>query len=223
MLVSNNSQQSTNQVDDKQLIFDCFNNYKASFVECLIVNNVLKDYTGIIDHVCRYPESWKLNSLRMLIEDYTIDERFYSLCNFYSNLLNGHSCLDWCVNLGLEPKWLIYYRWYIHKYSKANVNAAFECFKILLKSKSPDINTLVNSPMKDGFRIVDMCAIRASECLYYARFFRYLMNNNGKLNWRIDFNQSLVPLLAVFTGDYILLRQLLTSEIKSIELYTCTK
>ena len=110
-----------------------------------------------------------------------------------------------------------------YNYSKDTVNAAFECFKILLKSKSPDINTLVNAKMADGFGIVDICALKASEGLYYARFFGYLMNNNGKLNWRIDFNQTLVPLFAAFTGDYQLLRELLTNEIKSLKLYTQAK
>ena len=209
--------ESTNQVDS-QLIFDCFNNYKASFVECLIMNNILKDYTGIIAHICRYPESWKLDALRMLIEDYTYEERFYSLCKPYSKLLQGHSCLDWCVNLGLEPKWMI--TKLNHNYSKVNVNAAFECFKIVLNSKSPDINKLVNSTMKDELRIIDVCAINAYRGSYYSRFFRYLIDNNGKLNWKIDFVKSLVPIFATFMGDYVLLRKLFTQEIKSIELYT---
>ena len=73
--------ESRNRLDDSRLIFDCFKNYQSSLVECLIINNICKDYAGIIAHVCRYPESWKIGTLRMLIEDYTIDERFTRYVN----------------------------------------------------------------------------------------------------------------------------------------------
>ena len=138
--------------------------------------------------------------------------------------MNGNSCLDWCINLGLEPLWMITKSNNndidnSYNYSKDNVNIAFECFKIVLNSKSPDINRLVNTTMKDGFQIIDVCAIIAGDDSYHSQFFRYLMNNDGKLNWKIDFNKSLVPTFAAFFGDYVLLRKLLTKEIKSIESY----
>ena len=110
----------------------------------------------------------------MLIEDYTIDERFYSLSEPYSDLLNGHSYLAWCVNLGLGPLWLITKSddsTSNYDYSKENVNVAFECFKIILNSKSPDINKLVNSRMQDRLAIIDVCATKISHGWYYSRFF----------------------------------------------------
>ena len=51
-------------------IYDCCENGKNSFVKFLISNNVWQNYSGVLINCCKYHQSWKLESLNMLLNDY---------------------------------------------------------------------------------------------------------------------------------------------------------
>ena len=66
---------------------------------------------------------------------------------------------------------------------------------------------MLNERQKDGFYIVDSCA---SNCNKHPRLLRYLMKNNDKLGWKIDFNETNVLILF---GNYANLREIFNKHI----------
>ena len=51
-------------MSDGFLIAQCFKHFKSSFVECLILNNVCKDYSRVVSHCTQYSKTWKLDHLK---------------------------------------------------------------------------------------------------------------------------------------------------------------
>ena len=60
-------------LSDAQLIYDCYENNKNSFVECLILNKLCKDYSAVLIHCTKYPQTSKLSSLNLLLNGWVFD------------------------------------------------------------------------------------------------------------------------------------------------------
>ena len=238
---------------DAQLIYDCFENLKNSFVECLLTNDLCKDYTAVLIHCTKYPQTWKLPSLRLLLtrkrnlsnlhdSKYNLFgcdsdlEKYVKQCKpeeyqiQRSQILTKNTkmnCLHWCVNTGMEPQWIQEYthddgfknfgtsgsRSMLSKlYNKDSINSGFEAFKMILECEnlgSDDVNKLLNTRMKDDIHIVEACM---SNSLIHPQFINYLIDNNGKYKWNIDFVQTNVLQLACLVGNYDALTKLIKNK-----------
>ena len=225
-------------------------NGKNSFVECLISNNICKDYSCVLIYCCRYPQTWKLGSLNMLLNDYTSKERYFdpyvgdSRLTQDINRLSHHlpmagshpvendsNCLHSCVNIGMNPLWLTMYidenenenntdtytRYhYRMNYNRDSIIAAFECFRLIIECKNISsyiINRLLNSRMKDDISIVETCMANS---IVNNKFIEYLMKNNDKHGWKIDYYQSNVLQLACLVGNYKILKYMTSTSDKTM-------
>ena len=272
------------QVDDTFLIYDCYENGKNSFVECLISNNKCKDYSGVLIHCCKYPQRWKIGSLSMLLNEYkhvyehdneydnkhdTSDDdhddhdddgkqeednkdkrrrvdlftsdyklREYVSYNGYDSLQPVNSievaetnCLQWCVNIGMQSLSQERFvgtnkdddvsssttsdsidsaRWNgVLNYNSDSMDAAFECFRLIMECKNISrkrLNKLLDTRMKDNIHIIETCMANSN---VNNSFIKYLISNNGKKGWKIDYRETNVLQLACLVGNYTMLKMII--------------
>ena len=218
------------------VIFDCYNNYKSSFVECMINHNVCTDYTAIVVNCTKYPKLWKIGSLERLLHHYGAEKRKFNILHedvrkLFEDDGSNHrkmlNALHWCVNIGLKPDWIDDkigsdsrrlikqdgFNWIrvAAVYNEESVKAAFEMFRLILscvKLSTKKINELVNCLMDDQSHIIDVCMSRAN---VYPQFVEYLIANNGIYGWKIDYNKTNVVQFACLIGNYRLLRMVMDS------------
>ena len=224
-----------------KLIGHCFENMKSSFVEYLILNNLCNDYSCVLTHCTKYPQTWKNESLKLLLntekisydifgDDSKIKENdtnsltnnnlvshFNARQDFNDNNTNAPknlNCLHWCVNIGMEPLWI---EKHIQSqgeevYNHDSIIAAFEAFKLILECTNindNDLNKLVNTRMADQIHMVEACT---SNSMVHGEFIDYLIANNGKFGWKIDFSKTMMLQLACLVGNYDVLRKVTTEE-----------
>ena len=196
-----------------RFIYDCFDNVKPNFVECMIKHNLLNDYTVVLLNISKMPQTSKLKAMTMLLYDYTYKERYFDIFAFEDNeyifraqhqgkTLNVDSnCLTWLLNIGLGNGDIMIKQANLDEMADS-VDAAFECFKLILECrtcKANEINKLVNERMEDRIHIAELCASMGNR---YPKYINYLIENNGKYDWKIDFEKTNMLQLLVFVGDY---------------------
>ena len=214
--------------DSVKLVNKCFEYFKPKFVECLIKYNLLKDYTPVLLNVTKQPQWWKFKVLKMLLNDYTCLERNFSIfCTTDDNYLGmcrpcdkhvntkpksywdinvkendlRYSCLIWCVNIGLGNYTMIGKKNSVEERLDC-IATAFDCFKLILECTTytpGKINKLLNQRTPDHVHIAEVCA---SNSICNRQFIDYLIDNNGKYDWKIDFTQTNVLQIAAMVGDY---------------------
>ena len=230
-----------------KLVNKCFDNVKPKFVECLIKHGLLSDYTSVLLNICKVPQSWKLKVLKMLLCDCTYERYFdiFSSTDDHNNFEDDdessdlkpiniyHNCLLWCLNIGLSNREMItkLQELYFNSDEIADfIDSAFECFKLILQGtryKPNDINRLVNERMEMmddiDLHIAELCTIMAHK---NSKYINYLIENNGKYDWKIDFRQTNVLQFASLVGNYKIFEAVLTKYTNrntdcSIEYFGC--
>ena len=177
---------------------------------------------------------WKLEPFRMLLQDYNQKDRYFDILTKTQRTeadvdgldvklgkeLNAN-CLIWCLNIGLQNNALVGIKKDTEFESEDNeqednehisdsigIKTAYNCFKLILectKYKDNEINRLVNERTVDGLHLAEVCVSQSSK---YPQFIEYLIKNNGKYDWNIDFKHTNILQLAMMVGDYRTLKTL---------------
>ena len=237
---------ANDEPDHKLYVRLCFRWNKYQCIKCFIVNNILESYNCVIINIIQKPQMWKLGILKMLLNDYTGEKtphlrsydgypkrcqraykksRRYSICKKIKLTQDGTiftSLLNYCVNIG-------YGMTYVGDMAKCQSNcdlnkrrdAAFECFKIILECPNitkKEINTLVNTRCRqapDMFNLIEICVCNSHKD---SRFIDYLISNNGKFNWTIDYSKTNALQIASLIGDYVTFNKIVKNVNSNVDI-----
>ena len=149
------------------------------------------------------------------------------------------NCLQWCVNIGMKLLWQEKHE-YVEQnagvssnnssnsshrwngkcnYNSDSMGAAFDCFRLIMECKNiseKNLNKLLNTRMKDNVHIIETCMANS---IVNNSFIKYLIQNNDKKRWKIDYRESNVLQLACLVGNYKMLQMIINDIYHGMDMH----